>query len=102
MFGCRTIRMICSSRFCQSIISHCTRPDSSRDERRAYLESLVLENSFDRRIFAVRGQFGLKHYSKAAIPNDLALCVLHFLCLARDAILDFLSDDFCEDIQLLH
>ena len=89
--------MICSSRFYQSI-SHCKGGDCRcRKERSAHLESLVLENPFDCRIFAVRGQFGLEHYSKAAVPNNLALCVLHFLCLACDAILNFLSDDFCRE-----
>jgi hypothetical protein len=61
------------------------------------LESFVLENSFDGCIFTSWGQFGLKHYSKTAIANNLALGVLHFPCLAGNAILDLLSDYFYND-----
>ena len=98
MFGCRTIRMICNSRFYQTGVSPCRQKKGvDRKERSAHLESLVLKNSLDRRIFAGRRQLCLKHYSKASVPNNLALCVLHFLRLAGNAILDLLSDDFCKD-----
>lgn len=66
-----------------------------RNQRSAHLESLVLKDSLNRRIFTVWRQLCLKYYSKAAVPNNLTLCVLHFLCLAGNAILDFLPDDFC-------
>ena|SRR5271156_3355917 len=99
MFGCRTMRMICSSRFYQKLLA--TAEDSAVIDKRggegANLESFVLKNSFDGCIFTSRGQFGLKHYSKAAIANNLALGVLHFPCLAGNAILDLLSDDFYND-----
>jgi hypothetical protein len=49
---------------------------------RTNLEPLVLQNSLDGSIFTTGGQLGLKDNTKGAIPNDLALGVLHVSGLA--------------------
>lgn len=61
----------------------------------AHLEALILKNAFDSCIFSVGSQLGLENHSEGAIAYDLALRVLHLPCLARQAILHFLTNDLC-------
>lgn len=59
-----------------------------------YLESLILQDALDGSIFVRRSELGLENYTKGAISDNLALCVLKFSRLAGDSILDLLLDDF--------
>lgn len=88
--------MICSSRFCY--YQHFT--GTTRPLHRAYLETLVLQYPLDGCVLAVWSEFGLEHHPKGSIAHDLALCILHFLGLASQAILYFLAYYFCDNVSL--
>ena len=90
MLGWRTIRMICNSRFCscQDIISF-------RMSNQAYLEALILQHPLYSCVFAIGSEFCLENHTERAIPYDLALRVLHLLCLAREAILHLFTYNLC-------
>ncbi len=60
-----------------------------------YFESLVLQNSLDGGIFAARRQLGLEDNTKRAIPDYLALGVLHVFGFARQSILHSLANNLC-------
>ena len=60
-----------------------------------YLEPLILQDSFDRRVFSSRRELGLENDAKGPISDNFALCVLHFSCLASDTVLDLFTYDFC-------
>ena len=83
------MRMIWSSRFCFG--QHL--PVLTSEGLAAHLETLVLENTLDGRIFAVRGKLGVEDHTEGTISYDLALGVLHLSCLASDSILHLLADD---------
>jgi hypothetical protein len=61
-----------------------------------YLEAFILEDTFDGGIFSIWRDLGLEDYTKGTVANDLALGVLHLLCLAGQAILDLFTDDLCK------
>lgn len=58
-----------------------------------YLESLVLEDSLDGRVFPAGRHLGLKDHTEGAIADDLTLGVGDLLGLAGQSILDLLADD---------
>jgi len=58
-----------------------------------YLESLVLEDSLDRRVLTTGGHFGLEDHAERAIAYNLALRVGNFLGLAGQAIVDLFVDN---------
>lgn len=93
MLGCRTMRMICSSRFyAESAISG---RKTQLSLERTHLEALVLEDPLDGRVFPAGRQLGLEDNPKRAIPDDLALCVGQVFVFSGLAVLDLLSNDFC-------
>jgi hypothetical protein len=96
MLGCRTMRMICNSRFCAKSAS----APSHAGHAQTHLEALVLQHALDGRIFATGRQFGLEDDAERAVADDLALCVGQVLVLARLAVLDLLADDFCGVLAL--
>lgn len=57
----------------------------------AYLESFVLKDSLDGGILSTGRQLCLEDYTEGTVAHYLALCILHFSCLAREAILHLLS-----------
>ena len=64
-----------------------------------YLESLVLQYSFDSGVFPARRQFGLEYNTEGAIADDFALCILHFSFLPGHAVLDLFANYFCENVS---
>lgn len=94
MLGCRTILMICSSRFSRACQSWICRADGGNSNCTTNLEALVLQNPLDGCIFVRGGQLGLENHAKRSIAYNLALGVLDFASLASDAILDLFTDNF--------
>lgn len=93
MLGCRTMRMICSSRFCDPVSSTLSRARGQR--MTADLESLVLENPLDGCILIRGREFCLKDDTERSVSHNLALRVLEIPRLAGDSVLNLLADDFC-------
>lgn len=63
--------------------------------RMTYLETLVLQNSFDGCIFTAGHHLGLKNDTERPISHDLALCVGDLLHFSGQPILDLFADDLC-------
>lgn len=59
------------------------------------LETLVLKDSLDGRVFAAGRELGLKDNAEGPVADDLALGVLHLPLFASQPILHFLPDDLC-------
>jgi hypothetical protein len=85
MFGCRTILMICSSRFWGVSAGH--------KGGSACLEALVLQHALDGGVLATRGQLRLEDDSERAVADDFALGVGEVSGLSGDAILDLFPND---------
>ena len=60
-----------------------------------YLETLVLQNPFDGRIFTAGHHFCLKNDTERPISHDLTLCVGDLLHFSGQPILDLFADDLC-------
>ena len=60
-----------------------------------YLEPLVLQNALDGCVLVRGRQFGLEDDAERPIADDLALGILEIPRFARDAVLHFLADEFC-------
>lgn len=58
-----------------------------------YLEPLVLEHSLDGSILTTGCELGLEDDTERAIADDLALCILHFLRLPSQSVLDLFAYD---------
>jgi len=63
--------------------------------RMTYLETLILQNPFDGRIFTAGHHLGLENDTERPISNDLALCVGDLLHFSGQPILDLFADDLC-------
>jgi hypothetical protein len=61
----------------------------------SYLETLVLQDSFDGSVLAAGRQLGLEDDAKRAVADDLALRIGNVSGLASDSVLDSLPYDFC-------
>lgn len=61
----------------------------------AHLESFILQDALDGRIFARRRKLGLEDDTEGSVAHDLALCILHVPSLSSDAILDLFANDLC-------
>ena len=72
-----------------------------RQWKPTYLETLVLQNSLDGRIFSAGRELGLEHNTERAVADDFALCVLQFPRLSRQSILDLFAYDLYKT-QLAH
>jgi hypothetical protein len=92
------MRMICSSRFC--LWSAKAKAYAGLFHGATHLEALVLQHSLDGRVFTAGRQFGLEDDAEGAIADDLALCIGQVFVLARQAVLHFLADDFCEGVSM--
>lgn len=93
MFGCLTMRMICSSRFYGPSVLGTPPVDPHAC---THLESLVLEHPLDGGILARGMQLRLKDDTERPISDDLALRVLHLSGLARHAVLHLFANDLCQ------
>lgn len=92
MFGCLTCRMICNSRFCLLDLWPI---------RFAYLEPLILQHSFYRRIFIRIDELRLKDNAKRAATYNLAGGVCHFSQFPGLSIVYLLSHGLSSDQECL-
>lgn len=100
MLGWRTMRMICSSRFCHASLVNGHVHRVGRGSWAAHLEALVLEDALDGGVLAAGRELGLENDSERTIANNLALRVGQVLVLAGQAVLDLLPDDLWGDVSV--
>ncbi|KAH8632673.1 Pkinase-domain-containing protein [Alternaria alternata] len=97
MLGCRTMRMIWSSRFClggqlRLCILACV--------AQTHLEALILQHTLDGRIFTTGRQLRLEDYAERAVADNLALRVCEVFVVAGQAVLDLFADNFCGIVSM--
>lgn len=69
--------------------------NDAHDLQLTVLEALILQDPLDRSIFSGRRQLGLEHHTKRTVADDFALRVGKISGFSSDAVLDSLTNDFC-------